>query len=437
MERQEIIRLTKSIMERFHDNESFTEDELLVIHEALFCDQSPAVELPSLLYASTLEYLKHIVLEMAYKEVTELESYLELLLSNEEKEFDEMLEELQMPLQNKHDEEGLVYWACQNIDVEAYLKHPQNLEWRFRNLFEAICLKITDNLCHGPDVIRLLETDNCIGSKPDFYFNGSVALTTTIHASHFTDINRVFFIELKSARQRYIHLSDLKDLPIWLNHSDLKPCNVMLLSNSIENKMECHYDTLIDQLAAGKTIFDERFKKHLTEWLLYFKFKNLEIDILKQRTCSVNWHEWEKKKIRDIFYKPFHEIVEVFYEQFSYRDWTILKSPDGHSWLTTEDPGFSVDVADFTSLHQPLNPDPGLTVKNTSVVYFQLSKDYCLRIQPKFDEEKEPNNIKHPPITFKESSEAEFKTINSMTASTKGELLISADSKTLEQFITN
>lgn len=434
MKRQEIIKLTKSVIERFHDNVVLTEKQLTDIHNYLFKEQTALHEVFTPEITSTLEYLRDIILEKGYSEISDLQSYFESLLTKAEKEYDETFNECNTNPAKDLDNIKLLHFIGHGNELSGKVRFGNNI----RDIFESTCFRVFHTCYSPPELLDLDKLDNMAGSRPDFCFSGSYFLDTKIHASHFTDIDCVFIIELKTGeRQRYTNFPDVKPMPFGLNHLDIRPSNVELVSNSIEDKLKCHYDTLIDRLATRQTIFDESFKEYLIEWLLYFKVRNLEIDMRKQRSCSGTWKEWELGKVKEIFYESFHETVRKFYKQFSNEDWTILKSPDGHSWLTTENPGFSVDLDDFTSLDLLLKPDPGLSVKKTSVVYFPLSKDFCLRIQPKLNGEpiiKEDN--KQPAIIIKESTDVEFKTINSMTVSTNGELLISADRETLEKFVT-
>ncbi len=435
MEKQlQNIQLLTNLLMRFHDAIAFTTSQLGMIRRYLFIELYPIPEFITDEHRTTLEYLKDVARENKLHDLRAMERYFEALVTEAEKDIEDSIK--------KSDKDFNIIaqapFLYMNVNKDGYVaaQHTSNLKASFFILFDALCLEVYKNVLFEPGILPLLN-HSYLKEEPvkPLLFSGSYHCITKIHAHHFTDIDTFSTIYIRNKKvHKTIAINELDQLLIAPHHGTHVNSCCHVLGETFTNRFDTHYDYLITRLSKEEPIFDENFKLHLIQWLLYFKLKNIESHQL--RSCITDWSQFELSSYAGKFYDRFQELTLLFYEnQFSDKNWEILKSPNGHSWLTTEDPGFSIDINAFISVHKPLQPDPDFkNLEKTSVIYFPLSKNYCLRIQPQINNTETEADESFQPIFFKDSTNIEFETINSMTVSTNKEMLISADKETLEKF---
>jgi len=213
--------------------------------------------------------------------------------------------------------------------------------------------------------------------------------------------------------------------------------------NFFSRAIEQGYQQLLNVMRNEEPIADRQVKAKLAEWLYYSKFRNTNL-------IKVFLHGSET--LRDWGFDPGNNpgssydalqlneqlmaiIRKVYETKLSLKKWVILKSPPGHSWLTSDNPGFSINLQDPGSNRQKPVPDPMLAtgnIRRNTVVYYPLSKDYCLRLQPYDTHDTPLDNVKHMPITFEVSTEKELNVVNRLTYSTPYQLVITGDKKAID-----
>ncbi|SEL64179.1 Protein of unknown function [Chitinophaga rupis] len=213
--------------------------------------------------------------------------------------------------------------------------------------------------------------------------------------------------------------------------------------NFFSRVIEQGYQQLLNVMRNEEPISDRQIKAKLAEWLYYSKFRNTDL-------VKIFLHGPES--LRDWGFDPDDKsdsecdalqlnqqlmaiIRKVYETKLSLKKWVILKSPPGHSWLTSDNPGFSINLREPGSNRQKSVPDPVLAtgnIRRDTVVYYPLSKEYCLRLQPYDTYDTPLDEVKHMPITFELSTEKELDVVNRLTYSTPYQLVITGDKKAID-----
>jgi hypothetical protein len=109
-----------------------------------------------------------------------------------------------------------------------------------------------------------------------------------------------------------------------------------------------------------------------------------------------------------------------YYRYLADKKWSILESPAGNGWITTDNPGFSIDMDALGDANRYPIPDPyWLNMGVHDIIYFPLDRNYCLRLEPSdaTDIKGRPTD-KNSVIAIQLSSIKEIETVNQLTIST-------------------
>jgi hypothetical protein len=193
------------------------------------------------------------------------------------------------------------------------------------------------------------------------------------------------------------------------------------------------YDSIITVIKKGKPIFGAEFKIELTKWLVYSKLMSYRYECKQPQlraSTDISFNRLFYKTPVRLYSGSFMQkwIVNLFETKLSRKRWVILKRPPGHFWLTSDNPGFSLNIngmAQVTPRHSLLD------IRPDSVLYYPLSKDYCLKLEPSVSAADEENN--NLPIDYALPSEGEVDFVNGVTVSTQKQLVIANQKKTLKQ----
>src|SRR5690606_24993338 len=112
---------------------------------------------------------------------------------------------------------------------------------------------------------------------------------------------------------------------------------------------------------------------------------------------------WTNHLENFIDYNYFKKQAEDFvYSAVSMR-WTIYKSPENKFWWTSDNPGFCHNIKEMERT-QDINPKPIYNIVGVdSILYYPLSKKYCLNIHPYNKGEDLNLNATNTNIRFKEA----------------------------------
>jgi hypothetical protein len=229
-----------------------------------------------------------------------------------------------------------------------------------------------------------------------------------------------------------------------ITSNDLCDGDLQLISDCLSQRgenTEVHnlYGQIFEYLQQEQPFKDHTVKEEMVELLFYSKFSQFD-----------KFQMYDVHRIHDIIPTLFVEQLtgkihlsekrNIVRKKQEYRDtlllkqWKILKSPEGHSWLTSDNPGFAIHLSDLFDQTLTIPADPNLEfIREDTVIYFPLSSQYCLRIQPAQTDPVFIDYISSSAIEFEESSDEELEMVNRMTFSTKKEIVVAKNKKTLEQ----
>jgi hypothetical protein len=224
---------------------------------------------------------------------------------------------------------------------------------------------------------------------------------------------------------------------------DHKTTLTRYVHNYFSAVIERDYWQMFAAMRREEPIFDRQIKAKLAEWLYYSKFRNASYiqlflrDPHRLRDWGFEPDELQHKHYDAVqLHQQLMAVIRKVYEtKLSLKKWVILKSPPGCSWFTSDNPGFSINLLPPGGKKQAPVPDPLLeisNIKSNTVVYYPLSKDYCLRLQP-YDAYDAPiDSLKQMPIIFEQASVTELNVVNRLTCSTPHQLVVTGDRKVME-----
>jgi hypothetical protein len=117
------------------------------------------------------------------------------------------------------------------------------------------------------------------------------------------------------------------------------------------------------------------------------------------------------------------------------RRWAILKCPAKQSWITSDNPGFIINMRSLESGAGPFYSSVSLShTEEHAVLYYPLSKDYCLRIDSGADGNGEMP-LSDDPVSFVCCSNRELHLVNRLSAATGNDVIVGSDKRILEQYV--
>jgi hypothetical protein len=203
------------------------------------------------------------------------------------------------------------------------------------------------------------------------------------------------------------------------------------------------YAAIMNVLKREEPILDCHFKIQLTEWLVYSKL--VVSDCQEGKTLPVS-------SIRpDLSFRPLFQqgavrvyggsnlhwwIEDLFKAKLSVKKWVILKRRPGHFWLTSDNPGFLININDLQEGFSEVVPRHSLLdIRPDSVLYYPLSKEYCLKLEPNVDSRDESRENMAINYVMPADDEQEF--VNGVTVSTYKKVVITNQRTTFQQIQSN
>jgi hypothetical protein len=181
-------------------------------------------------------------------------------------------------------------------------------------------------------------------------------------------------------------------------------------------KVKQLYRQIYDCIEKEQPIENEQMRLMLSKIMLIAKYNNPEFRT-KQLTLKEGKGRSDNKESKSDF-----AVSKKYYQYLTQKQWTVLKSPQGSSWNTTDNPGFSIDMNAVTEMNQ-IVPDPYWTdVSTNSLIYFPLSDQYCLRLVPGNDSPVEPQETR---IDFMHCTLEELNVVNKLSLASHPQVLIS------------
>lgn len=208
-------------------------------------------------------------------------------------------------------------------------------------------------------------------------------------------------------------------------------------------KLEPNYNKIIAAISEEKEITDYLLKIRLLEWVIYSVIR------------SVSWREMFRIELQDDGYifdfdsdnlreehlqiltdtKTYDWVLDYYDKELSSKRWVILKSPVDSFWLTSDNPGFTVNVEGYADKIFDVYPNPYCTnLQHDTMLYFPLTKEYCLKVHPYYEGDDVKLNLSNTSIGIDVASEFEFQLINSWTYLTQHSFIIGCSREGLKMF---
>ncbi len=148
--------------------------------------------------------------------------------------------------------------------------------------------------------------------------------------------------------------------------------------------------------------------------------------------------ELREEHLKLFFRNDYFETVLKYYsDSLTFKRWVILISPANYTWITSDNPGFSFN---YTNL-KPDKTSPKINplwtdIEYDTLLYFPLTRKYCLLIEPYKKNDDVKLNLSNDKINFKRSNVTETQIINSWTALSANEYILSSELIELAEFET-
>lgn len=409
------IALLIPLLSKFVEVVYLSEQEQELICNFIFSQGSSAsfTQDQSELY-DTVEYLRDLAEESGYQSLKELSDYFEQQQNS--------LTDLVEPLLDSQREATLDFVA---------ISHTFNTVFKTNMMKLFLNKQIAGLSSMSHTIERLYEglpRVSCHGMKESYH---SINLFT--HC-----FNRLFSVNEQSKVKAILPYSDpahfkfyfqrfatkerkisgviylFKKIRTWVNFFFIKRCltdyGYLKKVKKQQQRTEEVFERIYSCLQHQKSENSGELKSLLSRMILQAKINNPTFrkhhDELKTRTITC---------------------TRQYYRYLAEKKWSILKSPEGQSWITTDNPGFSIDLDLDIITAQAWAPDPYWTkMKEHDIIYFPLTTEYCLRLEPSNNISKqELKSQSDEYIDFTLSSEKEIEVVNTLTRSTQPRVVLS------------
>lgn len=439
--------IMKSLLEVYLNEVVMTSDQLAEIELYVFHGNQSFRHVHSPEVTDTARYLKEIAEENEFKTSEELLNF----LLGKKKKYNKFLWDLldeedrginQTPASTQVNDSSkatlpslsidtVIYPDLNSYNVNSYVK---TLSRYFKHSFRAIREKVSEHreiTLHldgtSLSVPILCQQLAALGSKRKFarYFEEFSSKENNKEVVAWTQAPTINFM-LASCCVRPVN-SEVDNMMVIHSHPD--DCHQWGISRV--------YDNIVAHVTQEQPIEDETVKEELVEWLFYSKTHTAEADSLrcaieglndvnqfKAIVCEAKGGNLEEANLRKASYKT----------MLAQKQWKILKSPPGHTWLASDNPGFGINLADLYNRPTEMVADGALTeIRADTIIYYPISSEYCLRIQPFTGDKSRRKTSNQAAIEFEQSTLEELEVVNGLTFSTKKEMVVGRDKKSFEQ----
>jgi uncharacterized protein DUF4238 len=209
----------------------------------------------------------------------------------------------------------------------------------------------------------------------------------------------------------------------------------LYLGKEVEN----NYHELMKEVFSEKPINDLEVKRMIYEWLYFSKLRSPKWrDYLKYAAMEKGIQlGFDSEELREMHMTLFSDnnILKHYGDTLTIKKWKIYISPNEHNWITSDNPGFSINCKEFKKNPKGYKPNPlCYTIQHDTIIYLPLSKKYCLEIFPYLQVDDVKSNFDNEAITYKEASIAMIRQINYWTLQTAHEIIISSRKNELINF---
>jgi len=424
--------ILKKILGTLVDDLKMTEEELLRTYEYLFGKRLVMPMFKDKELFEAVEYLKEIIGENNISGVDGLVHYYDKMKKQFRDSLDEIYEELQQNSAGTcmyYNGEGdfvLNYEQPTPFHPDGYIPGQALDVFLWENSFDQYIDLMGEALMD--DIIMSVKTviaERKITESHCSYMQGSFSRATALTLS-------------STAGTYFSHFSKNHGENDWTLIGEHPSENTLVVSkdtiqqllfNADVGDIRSAYKEVLSLIGHEKPISGRSFKETLTNWLYYSKMVSIALDT----SCVEHSHNNSLIDVKQML------IIagDNFRNKLSSKKWVILKSPADCGWLTSDNPGFSVNLGDLGKGIDKAAVDPSLSqIRDDSVIYYPLSSDYCLRVQPVTSETDSNVRAVNIPVEFENCSQKELFIVNGLTVSTRKKVVVAKEAKVLEPFET-
>jgi len=267
------------------------------------------------------------------------------------------------------------------------------------------------------------------------------------HFSINEDGRDLFVINSADKHRPYIQKVDSGHTVFWQKkfYNSDKFATPTDLETFFARDIEPTYSGIINCLKTNIAVSEWTIKLELFQWIIYSKLRSpvwrgyyLQILENSKEFQGAKLDFSKEKLIKELHLTFFteesllNEMIEKFANILLSKKWKILIAPGANYWWTTDNPGFGINL-DKIKKNQKVLPDPFWNIlDNGTLIYFPLSKDYCLQIGPYEKGDSIYLNLTNTDITFEKPGTDLAGLINYWSLVSQEHLLISADREQIE-----
>jgi hypothetical protein len=414
--------LLKTLLGKFVNIMYLTDEELEGMYDFIFCTAAVDEALPedqSGIY-DTLDFLRDVVDEYNYTTIEQLFDF----FKEQEIVSDKILEQqkklapaMDLDFDIMHDLYGY------NADVkrigyhttETFKKHEVIVDSLYEYLRANIAVQCIESAYQKISKIGIKRPKDLLRAC-----SVHVQILPNTDDVHFDNYYRAFTPHKKVHTGIISIIKKIKSLFSIFWKNPLKIPTDMIRDYRERSKVRSLYETVIRTVRKEQPIADGAVKRKLRKIMLMAKLNNPAFAAEHQFPTK------QKEKMKRTDNKNDGIIYRKVYEFLEKKKWSVLKSPAGYCWSTTDNPGFSVDIDMLNSADHATMADPYWRRMNErSIVYFPLTHDYCLRMVP--DSNLLQHNHHSSFIAFEQSTEQEFEVINKLAIVSQPDVLISSE----------
>jgi hypothetical protein len=416
--------LFKSVINKFTEIIYISDDELQLMLEFVFFKSSDSNFLSdeSEIY-ETLSYLRDVVQEANYLTVEELADYFE----HQETTLTKLIEPLISTKPNilsanifglcsgsfKTDAmKGFIRGSFPETHKTSYQDIIQNLYYKFHSQESDNQLqlrKLNLSLSSERKGLFLKESNILINKSCCHYHNNSSELfqNPSFYNQH------VSFIQ-KLRHSVYNFLSDKVE----------SVAKFLFPKKRQRQKIDLLYQKVFESMYSERLGSNNQLKAMVTKIMLLSK--------LNSRKFRAHFECPRKTKEENgINYRLNFSKSKEFYSTFLLlKKWSILKSPAGSEWVTTDNP-LRIDIktalSGFRSIETSMD---WIDVDANAMIYFPLSTEYCIRLEPLADEANCSIRYNNE-LSFEISTEQEVKVINNLALKPKANITMAGEREIL------
>lgn len=249
------------------------------------------------------------------------------------------------------------------------------------------------------------------------------------------DGKNIFVIDRENNYEKGIQCRDSGESIFWeKNYSDSDTFGESkFIEKLFGQDIEPHYHKIISEINNENPQMSLEVKERLIQWIFFVKMRSPIWEPPGFTVSKVKRYNQQLHLENFVNENRFKEALDLFVSDVCNKRWTIYKNPKNRYWWTSDNPGYSLNIAKAKA-GELLLPDPYCELNGVdSVLFYPLSKSYCLSIHAYDSGEKASQNFTNTDIIFKQANDSLCKLINYYTLISQARLTVSADKESLSE----